>query len=95
MRWRNDGRELFYVTRSGDLMAVEITVHGDTLDAERAQRLFGGVQTVDGPHGYASDVALDGTKFIVAEGVEGRNAAPQALTLVENWTGLLSMSSSP
>ena len=37
------------------------------------------------------DVALDGTRFIVAEGVERRNAAPQALTLVENWTRLLTM----
>ena len=64
VRWRSDGRELFYLTRSGELMAAEITVRAD---------------------------ALDGTKFIVAEGVERRNAAPQALTLVENWTGLLTM----
>ena len=76
VRWRSDGRELYYLTRSGDLMAVEITVRGDTLDVGRTQRLFGGAQSAYGAQGYMYDVALDGTRFIVAEGVERRNAAP-------------------
>ena len=88
VRWRSDGRELFYVTRTGDLFAAEITVRGDTIDIGRTQRLFG-VQNVDPTQGYTYDVSLDGTRFIVAEGVERRSAAPQALTLVENWRGLL------
>jgi hypothetical protein len=53
--------------------------------------LFGGILSVDAAQGYCYDVVLEGTttKFIVAQGVERRYAAPEALTLVENWTGLL------
>jgi WD40-like Beta Propeller Repeat len=91
VRWRSDGRELFYVTRGGDLMAAEVIARGDTLDVGRVQRLFGGILAVDAAQGYSYDVVLEGTsiRFIVAEGVERRNAAPEALTLVENWMGLL------
>jgi hypothetical protein len=89
VRWRGDGRELYYVTRGGDLMAAEITVHGDTLDVGRTQRLFGGVPSVDDLLGYIYDVSRDGTKFIVAENEQRRTSAPLSLTLVENWTGLL------
>ena len=91
VRWRSDGRELFYVTRGGDLMAAEVTARGDTLVVGRVQRLFGGILSVDAAQGYLYDVVLEATstRFIVAEGVERRNAAPEALTLVENWTGLL------
>ena len=91
VRWRSDGRELFYLTRGGDLMAAEVTVVGDTLEVGPAQRLFGGIANSEAAQGYVYDVALEGTstRFIVAEGIERRNAAPQSLTLVENWTGLL------
>ena len=87
VRWRSDGRELYYLTRGGDLVAAEITVRGDTLDVGRIQRLFS-VQSVDPAQGYIYDVSNDGTKFIVAE-AERRNAAAQSITLVENWPGLL------
>jgi hypothetical protein len=81
---------VFFVVRDGDLVAAEIAVRGDTLEVGRIQRLFGGVQSVDGPQGYVYDVTRDGSKFIVVESVERRSGAPQALTLVENWPGLLS-----
>ena len=90
VRWRSDSREVFFVVRDGDLVAAEIAVRGDTLEVGRIQRLFGGVQSVDGPQGYVYDVTRDGSKFIVVESVERRSGAPQALTLVENWPGLLS-----
>jgi hypothetical protein len=91
VRWRSDGRELFYVARGGDLMAAEVTARGDTLEVERGKRLFGGILSVDAAQGYLYDVVLDGTstKFVVAQGMEKRFAPPEALTLVENWTGLL------
>jgi hypothetical protein len=90
VRWRSDSRELFYVVRDGALVAAPITARGDTLEVGQIRTLFGGIQIIDGSQGYVYDVTLDGSRFIVAENVERRTAAPQALTLVENWPGLLS-----
>ena len=87
VRWRSDSRELFYVTREGVLMAAEIAARGQTLEVGRIQKLFGSVITTVG---YLYDVSLDGSRFIVAqEGAETGGAARPPLTLVENWTGLL------
>ena len=43
-KWRGDGKELFYVTRGGLLMAVEVRASSDRLDVGLPVRLFGGVQ---------------------------------------------------
>jgi Tol biopolymer transport system component len=86
VRWRRDGRELFYVMRNGDLMATGIGVRGETLELGRTQRLFGGLGI---NIGYLYDASLDGSRFVVAEGIAARNP-PLSLTLVENWPGLLS-----
>ena len=45
VRWRSDGRELFYLTREGVLMAAEIAARGETLEVGRIQKLFGSVIT--------------------------------------------------
>jgi Tol biopolymer transport system component len=88
VRWRSDGRELFYVTRDGDLMAAEISARGEMLTVGRIQKLFGGVIATGG---YLYDVSLDGQRFIVAQSRGGTNdTAPPPLTFIENWTGLLS-----
>ncbi len=87
MRWRSDGRELFYVTRDGVLMAAEIAPRAQTLEVGRIQKLFGSIITAVG---YLYDVSLDGSRFIVAqEGAETGGTARPPLTLVENWTALL------
>ena len=43
-KWRGDGKELFYVTRGGLLMAVEVRASPDRLEVGLPVRLFGGVQ---------------------------------------------------
>jgi serine/threonine protein kinase len=87
VRWRSDGRELFYVTRDGVLMAAEIAPRGQMLEVGRTQKLFGTINTTVG---YLYDVSADGSRFIVAqEGAETAGAAHPPLTLVENWTALL------
>jgi Tol biopolymer transport system component len=87
VRWRSDGGELFYVTRDGVLMAAEIEARGQSLEVGRIQKLFGNVITTVG-HLY--DVSLDGLRFIVAqEGTENGTATHPPLTLVENWTALV------
>lgn len=84
-RWRKDGKELFYVTANGQLMAQEIQARDKALETGRVQKLFDGVR-VTVTRNYPYDAAPDGQKFIVIE--ENTLGAPP-LTLVQNWTAAL------
>ncbi len=79
-RWRRDGKELYYVTYGGQLMAVEVTTRNGALESGGAQKLFAG-----GRSGY--DVSADGQKFLVIE--DSDPAASYPLTLLQNWPRLL------
>jgi Tol biopolymer transport system component len=82
-RWRRDGKELFYVTPAGDLMAAEVAARNGTLEIGRVQKLFEGIIQSEGT--YA--VSADGQKFVVVEYTGATN--PHPLTLVENWPAAL------
>jgi hypothetical protein len=86
-RWRRDGRELFYVSPAGLLMAVPI-LSRDTLGTGAAQNLFR-VAVPNLGRGYADpspyDVAPDGQRFLVA--VTEREMP--VLTLIQNWAARL------
>ena len=87
-RWRGDGKELFYVSPTRDLMAVSI----DTRNGFRAGtpvRLF---QTrVAGPlgsgHRFPYAVSADGQRFVIY--VNDKNAPPPSITVIVNWPALL------
>ncbi len=87
-RWRRDGKELFYLSRTKKLMAVGVQEDGDTLAIGSAQTLF---QTNPPATQWASwtyDVTPDGKKFLVVT----RQPAPpsaESITLVANWPALL------
>jgi eukaryotic-like serine/threonine-protein kinase len=80
-RWRGDGKEIFFVTPDGDLMAVDIKP-GDALSAGTPHKLFR-FDSRDGSRvtltGY--DVARDGKRFLVVSDEEVN--AP--ITVVWNW----------
>jgi Tol biopolymer transport system component len=85
-RWRKDGRELFYLTQDGFLMAVPLKV-GATLVPGVPQRLFKtpipAVQlTID-----QYDVAPDGQRFLFQ--VPVGTAAQAPITVVLNWAATL------
>ena len=82
-RWRRDGKEIFYLTDEGQLMAAEVLARNGTLEVGKLQKLFDGIVTA---RGYLYDVSADGQKFLVAD--EG-GAASRPLTLLQNWTALL------
>jgi Tol biopolymer transport system component len=84
-RWRADGRELFYVSQDGMLMAVDIDSSGPKIKIGTPRKLF----QIPGS-GSAFDVARDGKRFLfkVAES-ERTSDSPAALTLVTNWTAAL------
>ena len=89
-RWRRDGRELYYVTTDGQLMAAEVGVRNGSFEVGKVQRLFSGIGT---RASYLYDVSVDGRKFIVPleGGAEGEGTAPATppLTLVENWPAVI------
>jgi len=80
-RWRRDGRELFYYTGEGKLMAAPVS-NGESLDVGAAVSLFEfRAGTPRGIPPYA--VTRDGQRFLINAVVETEPNAP--LTVVVNW----------
>jgi Tol biopolymer transport system component len=86
-KWRGDGKELFYLSRDGPLMAVDVREGASGPDvgmpavlvpADRA------VARVWGRDDYA--VSADGQRFLVKARVEEEN---RRIHVVLNWTSLL------
>lgn len=83
--WRRDGKDLYYVSANGMLMAAEISLRGSDLMVGKVAPLFQ-VNVQLGPD-WPYDVTADGKKFVVANQRPGQ--ASQPLTLVTNWPALL------
>jgi eukaryotic-like serine/threonine-protein kinase len=89
-RWRRDGKELFYLSADGKMMAVAVktglpAVAGASFEAGSPVALF---QThIRQPISYQDtffyDVTGDGQKFLINTKVDEANAAPLSITL--NW----------
>ena len=82
--WRRDGRELFYVTPNGELIAVPVTTDHAVFSAGTPRALF----TVDLPEPSApfpNDYAVtaDGQRFLVNTIVDPPTRS--SLTVVVNW----------
>jgi Tol biopolymer transport system component len=82
--WRADGKELYYMTHDGSLIAVPVTA-GSTFAHGTPVTLF---KTNPGPialsvHPYAA--TPDGQRFLVAE----TGGPPEAITVMLNWTALV------
>jgi serine/threonine protein kinase len=84
-RWRGDGKELFYVAPDGRLMAAEIGIKGAEVEIGAVRPLF--VGPVLAGDGYKYDVSADGQRILAV--VPIGQAAPEPLTLVQNWPAAL------
>lgn len=84
-KWRGDGRELFYLTPEGTMMAVDVRPAA-RLDLGTPRPLF---TTRLRPNSSLDQYAVtaDGQRFIVME--PPIDAPPDAMTIVTNWTTLL------
>jgi eukaryotic-like serine/threonine-protein kinase len=87
-RWRGDGKELFYLSAEGKMMAVAIKA-GASFEAGSPVALF---QThrrapVSAQDFFSYDVTADGQKFLVLTKVNESNAAP--LSILLNWSSEL------
>jgi dipeptidyl aminopeptidase/acylaminoacyl peptidase len=90
-RWRGDGRELFYVTDDGTLVAVPIKVDASlkTLDVDVPQPLFKTAIVAVNPGGQSHQYAVtpDGARFLINTRIDNsEQVAP--ITLIVNWTAL-------
>ena len=92
-QWRRDGRELFYVTADGTLMAVDVS-SGSTLQAARPTPLF---RTPIPPPGEMNSrrnhyvASPDGQRFVV----NAASDAQESITVLVNWTSLLRADRTP
>jgi Tol biopolymer transport system component len=78
-RWREDGREIFYVSLDRQLMAAEVTTKSGTLEVGAVRSLF--AMNESGPPMF--DVTADGQRFLRFIFPEQKSAQP--LTLIQNW----------
>jgi Tol biopolymer transport system component len=83
-RWRQDGKELFYVSAEGRMMAVAVTT-GASFKAGSPVALFQTHrrQPVSSLDVFSYDVSADGQRFLIAHKVDEANAAP--LSILLNW----------
>lgn len=82
--WRGDGRELYYLATSGDLMAVPVTTD-PTFTVGKATTLFRTTLPAVA-QGATYDAAGDGQRFLMAVPVV--NTTPP-ITTVLNWPSLI------
>ena len=82
--WRDDGKELFYITEAGKIMSAEIKTT-TTLESSVPRELF---QTnIKFSIGYPYAVMPDGARFLINTPVDTNNPAPMIVVL--NWTAIL------
>lgn len=80
-RWRSDGRELFYITPAGRLMAVGLDYRAGRLQSSQPKALFEvGEAEVTPPYTSIYDVSADGQRFLVR--VPRQDVATTPLTVV-------------
>jgi dipeptidyl aminopeptidase/acylaminoacyl peptidase len=85
--WRADGKELFYLTSDGDMMAVDVRVAGSRLEATAPEKLFAArvMASTPGTNTYA--VSRDGSRFLVLG--SDQDNGPEPITVILNWPSLL------
>jgi serine/threonine protein kinase len=88
-RWRQDGRELFYVSADGKMMAVPVKTTIAGFEAGSPVALFQTRrrQPISAQDVFSYDVSGDGRKFMIATKVDEPNAAP--LSVLLNWASEL------
>jgi len=84
-RWRQDGKELFYVSADGKLMAVAVTTDaGFKVGSPVALFQTHRRQSVSSQDVFPYDVSGDGQKFLIITKMDEATAAP--LSVLLNWS---------
>ncbi|HEU5237385.1 MAG TPA: protein kinase [Pyrinomonadaceae bacterium] len=81
-RWRRDGKELFYISPSNQLMAVDLKLRDNSLEVGIPKVLFQAHPLgFPGPRNMYA-VSADGQRFLINSLVD---TAPQPLSVIVNW----------
>ena len=83
-RWRGDGKELFYLSSDGKIMAVPVTT-GAKFDSGQPVSLFQASPRQEGSllDQFFYDVSRDGQRFLINTLVKSAETQPMSVTL--NW----------
>jgi len=86
-RWRGDGKELFYLSSDGKMMAVPVTT-GANFDASSPVALFQATprEPVSNRDLFVYDVSRDGQRFLILTQVKKAETTPMAIL---NWPAKL------
>jgi hypothetical protein len=82
--WRRDGRELFYVNSTRDLVSVEVKAES-AFAIGQSTTLFRTTIALGTP-GFPYDATADGTRFVFA--IPSGNTTPPITTIL-NWSSLM------
>ncbi|MGA8609215.1 MAG: protein kinase, partial [Candidatus Sulfotelmatobacter sp.] len=87
-RWRGDGKELFYLSSEGKMMAAPVTI-ATSFDSGPAVALFQPTlrQPVSSRDLFVYDVSRDGQRFLILTQVKQAETAPMSVIL--NWSAKL------
>jgi hypothetical protein len=87
-RWRGDGKELFFLSSDGKMMAAPVTI-GSNFDAGTSVTLFQATprQPVLVHDLFVYDVSRDGQRFLINTPVKQTETAPMSIVL--NWPAKL------
>ena len=80
-RWRNDGRELFYLASDLSLVAMDVEAGSGFRVGSNRTLFHTKAATPSGLTGQAYDVTPDGQRFLVKV-----PASPSSITVIVNWT---------
>ncbi|MEJ2085040.1 MAG: protein kinase [Acidobacteriota bacterium] len=80
-RWREDGKELYFLSSEGNLMSVEVDSEGDRFQLGEIRQLFDAPQLTSAAFDYV--VTPDGERFLMNAVAED---SFDPITLVVNWT---------
>jgi len=83
-KWRGDGKEIFYLSATGELMAAKVKQNGPTLEIDTPMRLF---KTRTESFLPSFDVSADGQRFLVVSSSAQKQPSP--ITIAINWDALL------
>ena len=82
-RWRGDGKEIFYLSLEGKMMAARVSTEGGVFQSSTPQFLFDASPPQLRTTNFEYDVSADGQRFLMIEPLEKPES--QSLTLVSQW----------
>jgi eukaryotic-like serine/threonine-protein kinase len=94
LRWRKDGRELYYLGLDGQVYAAPLAFHAAGVHVGTPEALF----TIDGEayatfHSVVSfDVSADGSRFVIPSVIPGESSA---LVVLQDWEAQVTKSNDP